>query len=137
MKRVTVSELLADGTPVPEPAQFSGDAFQSSIGATQTSKATAALIRLAPGVRGNWHTHADGQLIHVVHGAGVVGRRGQAPLELAPGDVVWIEPGEEHYHGATDAQELGQLALSFGPITWLGPDDYSDDGDRPTEADPT
>lgn len=126
MKRVRVGDLLADQTPVPEPAQFSGEAFQSLIGQTLTSKATAALIRLAPGVRGNWHTHADGQLIHVVHGAGVVGRRGQAPLPLAPGDVVWIEPGEEHYHGATETEELGQIALSFGPITWLGPDDEQD-----------
>ncbi|KRB36645.1 cupin domain-containing protein [Microbacterium sp. Root180] len=122
MKRVSISELLADPTPVPEPAQFSGDAFQSSIGQTQTSKATAALIRLAPAVRGNWHSHTDGQLIHVVHGSGVVGRRGQDPLRLEAGDVVWIEPGEEHYHGAAEDSALAQLALSFGPITWLGPD---------------
>jgi quercetin dioxygenase-like cupin family protein len=121
MKVYRVAELLTDPTPVPEPAQFSGAAFSATVATASTEKATAALIRLDVGVRGNWHSHADGQVIHVVDGGGVVGRRGEEPLPVAPGDIVWIEPGEEHYHGATEETHLAQLAFTFGPITWLEP----------------
>jgi quercetin dioxygenase-like cupin family protein len=119
MKLMRLADLLVDPTPVPEPAQFSGPAYSVAMGAAQTSKGTTALIRMDAGVCGNWHTHADGQLIHVVDGGGVIGRRGDAPLRLAPGDLVWIEPGEEHFHGALDDTHLAQIAVSFGPITWL------------------
>lgn len=119
MKRITLDELLADPTPVPEPERFTGAAFSSGIQAGPTGKATTALIRMSPGVRGHWHRHADGQAIHVVSGRGYVGRRDQEPLAIEVGDTVWIEPGEEHWHGADAETGLAQLAVSLGAITWL------------------
>jgi quercetin dioxygenase-like cupin family protein len=118
MKLFRTVDLLRDPTPVPEPERFSGAAFSAPVHGGPTSKATTALIRLDPGVRGNWHLHADGQVIHVVEGSGYVGRRGGEPLRVAAGDIVWIEPGEEHWHGAS-AEGLAQFAFSFGAITWL------------------
>lgn len=120
MKLLRTADLLKDPTPVPEPERFTGAAFSSPVQGCPTSKATTALIRLDPGVRGHWHSHADGQVIHIVAGSGFVGRRGRDPLEVSGGDIVWIEPGEEHWHGASDAG-LAQLAFSFGAITWLEP----------------
>lgn len=120
MKLFRVADLLRDPTPVPEPERFTGAAFSSAVQGGPASKATTALIRLDPGVRGHWHTHADGQVIHVVEGAGYVGRRGEDPLPVTVGDIVWIEPGEEHWHGAGEGG-LAQLAFSFGAITWLEP----------------
>ncbi len=115
-----LEEMLADPAEVPEPLRFHGPAFSSPVASAQTSKATAALIRLPRGSRGHWHRHADGQVIHVVAGSGLVGRRSRDPLEIGVGDIVWIEPGEEHWHGS-GAADLAQLAYSFGPITWLEP----------------
>lgn len=116
-----LADLLTDDTEVPEPLRFHGPAFSSGVASTATSKATAALIRLPAGSRGHWHQHADGQVVHVVSGAGLVGRRGEEPLAVREGDIVWIEPGEEHWHGSSADADLAQLAYSFGPITWLEP----------------
>lgn len=121
MQVFRLTDLLTDPTPVPEPARFHGPAFSAAVGATSTTKATAALIRLPDGSRGHWHSHADGQLIHVVAGAGLVGRRDAEPLRVEVGDLVWIEPGEEHWHGSAEGADLAQLAYSFGQITWLEP----------------
>nr|WP_246211132.1 cupin domain-containing protein [Phytoactinopolyspora alkaliphila] len=79
------------------------------------------MIRLPAGSRGHWHRHADGQVVHVVQGAGLVGRRGEDPLQVTTGDIVWIEPDEEHWHGSAAGSDLAQLAYSFGAITWLEP----------------
>jgi quercetin dioxygenase-like cupin family protein len=114
------ADLLADPTPVPEPERFFGPAHSASIQSGTPSKVTTALIRMAPHTRGHWHRHADGQVIHVVAGSGYVGRRDADPLEITAGDTVWIEPGEEHWHGAS-AEGLAQIAFSLGPITWLEP----------------
>ncbi|TDB97952.1 cupin domain-containing protein [Actinomadura sp. 7K534] len=120
MKLFRTADLLQDPTPVPSPERFTGAAFSSDIHGGPTSKATTALIRLDPGVRGHWHIHADGQVVHVVSGSGFVGRRDEEPLQVTAGDTVWIEPGEEHWHGAS-GEGLAQLAFSFGAITWLEP----------------
>jgi quercetin dioxygenase-like cupin family protein len=120
VKLFRTTDLTRDPTPVPEPHRFTGTAFSSPIQGGPTTRVTTALIRLAPGVRGHWHTHADGQVIHVVAGSGFVGRRDHEPLPVRAGDTVWIEPGEEHWHGAS-GEGLAQLAFSFGAIAWLEP----------------
>lgn len=119
MRLFRPEELHTDPTPVPEPGRFVGNAFSSNIASTPPAKSTTALIRLDNGARGHWHRHEYGQFIHVTSGAGMVGRRGMDPLPIAAGDSVWIEPGEEHWHGAASGCHLAQLAVSFGPITWL------------------
>lgn len=117
MRLFRCQDLLDDPTPVPEPDRFSGPAFSAAIGAAHDS--TVTLIRLDPGVRGDWHRHEYGQVVHVVDGEGMIGRRGRDPLHLNTGDSVWIEAGEEHFHGAAGVS-LAQIAVSLGPITWLG-----------------
>lgn len=118
MRVLRRDDLLSDPAPVPEPERFSGPAFSSPIQSGATTKATTALIRLPAGVRGHWHLHADGQVVHVLAGSGLIGRRDAEPLVVTAGDTVHIDPGEEHWHGAGD-EGLAQIAVSFGPITWL------------------
>ena len=121
MRLLRVADLLTDPTPVPEPERFHGPAYSADISGAATEKASVALIRLAPGSRGHWHRHRDGQTLHIVDGRGFVGRRDAEPLAVQAGDLVWIEPGEEHWHGAADDAHLAQLAINYGPITWLEP----------------
>ena len=45
--------------------------------------------------------------------------------EIRPGDVVYIEPGEEHWHGATPERFMAHVAVqeadeNGGVVTWLG-----------------
>jgi quercetin dioxygenase-like cupin family protein len=44
-------------------------------------------------------------------------------VRLHPGDTVYTEPGEEHWHGAAGDQSVAHLAFSFGKTDWLEPVD--------------
>ena len=84
------------------------DAVAAPIGASRLS---ASWVHFTPGSRTAWHTHPNGQTIFVVEGAGLAQRRG-GPLELIrPGDRVFFEPGEEHWHGATPDRFMAHLAM--------------------------
>jgi quercetin dioxygenase-like cupin family protein len=68
-------------------------------------------VHFTPGARTAWHTHPRGQTIFVTEGVGYAQRRG-GPLEtIRPGDRVFFEPGEEHWHGATPNRFMTHLAM--------------------------
>ena len=83
-----------------------------------------AHVRFAPGARTAWHTHPRGQTLYVTDGIGYVARRGGEIREIRPGDVVYIEPGEEHWHGATADRFMAHVAMQEADqegrvVTWL------------------
>ena len=76
-----------------------------------SSQLSATSVHFTPGARTAWHTHPHGQTIYVVEGVGLAQRRG-GPIEvIRPGDRVFFEPGEEHWHGASAARFMTHLAL--------------------------
>jgi quercetin dioxygenase-like cupin family protein len=76
-----------------------------------SSRLSATSVHFTPGARTAWHTHPHGQTIYVVEGVGLAQRRG-GPIELIrPGDRVFFEPGEEHWHGASPTRFMTHLAL--------------------------
>ena len=38
-------------------------------------------------------------------------REGDSVEEIRPGDVVWIPPGEKHWHGATPTTAMTHIAI--------------------------
>jgi len=84
-----------------------------------------ASVTFEPGARTNWHTHPLGQTLIVTQGIGRVQRWGGPIEEIRPGDVVWFQPGEKHWHGASPASAMTHLALqevADGKVVdWLGP----------------
>ena len=44
-------------------------------------------------------------------GVGRVARWGEAAQEIRAGDVVWIPPGQKHWHGATPTTGLTHIAI--------------------------
>jgi quercetin dioxygenase-like cupin family protein len=76
-------------------------------------------VSFAPGGRTHWHRHEGGQVLYVTSGAGWVARRGEDPVPIRAGDVIWTSPGEEHWHGATDENVMTHLPISVGPTEWL------------------
>jgi quercetin dioxygenase-like cupin family protein len=68
--------------------------------ANEPARARGSNVTFEPGARTAWHTHPLGQVLIVISGAGWVQRRGGPVEPIFPGDVVWISPGEEHWHGA-------------------------------------
>lgn len=75
-------------------------------------------VTFEPGARTHWHSHAAGQLLVVVAGEGWVGTRATGRRIVSLGDVIWTPPGEEHWHGATDASSLTHIAMTLGETQW-------------------
>lgn len=74
-------------------------------------RAAAACVTFEPGARTAWHTHPLGQTLIVVSGLGLVQREGGPIEEIRPGDVVWFDAGEKHWHGASAANAMTHIAI--------------------------
>lgn len=72
---------------------------------------SAATVTFEPGARTAWHTHPLGQTLLVTSGLGWVGYEGGRVQEIRPGDIVWIEPGEKHWHGAPRDCAMSHIAI--------------------------
>ena len=70
-----------------------------------------AYVTFEPGTRTAWHAHALGQTLIVTAGCCRVQRWGGPVEEICPRDVVWIEPGEKHWHGAAPATAMTHIAV--------------------------
>jgi len=75
------------------------------------ARAAGNTVTFEPGARTAWHTHPLGQALIVTAGAGRVQREGGPIEEIHPGDVVWFEPGEKHWHGAAPTTAMTHIAL--------------------------
>jgi len=91
---------------------FTGNVYVDTVAApAASSQVSASSVHFTPGARTAWHTHPNGQTIWVLEGVGVCQRRG-GPVELIrPGDRVFFEPGEEHWHGAHPNRFMTHIAM--------------------------
>ena len=101
-------------------ATFTGEVWGDPV-LPETDGVLINNVFFAPGARTHWHTHHQGQFLVVTAGGGRARARDGNGGELAAGDVVWIPPGEEHWHGAAPDSYLLHLAISLGGHDWLDP----------------
>jgi quercetin dioxygenase-like cupin family protein len=91
--------------------------------APDPARVSMALVTFEPGARTAWHTHPLGQTLIVTAGYGRVQREGEPIQEIRPGDVIWIAPGERHWHGAGPQTAMSHIAVQErqdgSPVTWL------------------
>jgi quercetin dioxygenase-like cupin family protein len=91
--------------------------------AVEPGRVQGAAVTFEPGARTAWHTHPLGQTIIVTSGLGRAQREGGPIEEIRPGDVVWFEPGEKHWHGAAPEVAMTHLAIQEAldgvAVTWL------------------
>jgi quercetin dioxygenase-like cupin family protein len=98
-------------------AQGPADWFTGTVridplfGAEAPARAAGNAVTFEPGARTAWHTHPLGQTLIVTFGLGRVQREGGPVEEVRPGDVVWFEPGEKHWHGASPAAAMTHVAI--------------------------
>ncbi|HXE04516.1 MAG TPA: cupin domain-containing protein [Bryobacteraceae bacterium] len=71
----------------------------------------SASVTFEPGARTAWHSHPLGQTLVVTSGCGRTQRWGGPVEEIRPGDVVWISPGEKHWHGAAPTTAMTHIAI--------------------------
>ena len=110
----------------PGPADwFTGAVYiDAAVAPTDDSRVSASWVHFTPGARTAWHTHPNGQTIFVLEGVGHCQRRGGPVETIRPGDRVFFEPGEEHWHGATATRFMSHMAVvqvddAGNAATWL------------------
>ena len=103
---------------------FTGAAYVDEVAVPAgSSRFSASSVHFTPGARTAWHTHPHGQTIFVTEGLGRCQRRG-GPIEIIrPGDRVFFEPGEDHWHGAAPDRFMTHLAMQAlddqgNPVAW-------------------
>ena len=103
---------------------FTGSVFVDTVAApSEASAVGAASVHFTPGARTAWHTHPHGQTIFVTEGVGLCQREGGPIEEIRPGDRVFFDPGENHWHGAAPNRFMVHVAIqqvdeSGSPVTW-------------------
>ena len=109
----------------PGPAEwFTGSVFLDPIATvTPPSRVAAASVHFTPGARTAWHTHPLGQTIFVLEGVGLCQREGESVQVIRPGDSVFFEPGENHWHGAAATRLMTHVAIQEAgedgkPVSW-------------------
>lgn len=87
------------------------------------ARAAGNAVTFEPGARTAWHTHPLGQVLIVTAGCGLAQRDGEPIEEIRPGDVVWFEPGEKHWHGASPRTAMTHIAIQESldgkAVEWL------------------
>jgi quercetin dioxygenase-like cupin family protein len=81
------------------------------VNAPAPARVVAASVTFEPGARTAWHSHPLGQNLIVTLGCGRVQRWGGPVEEIRPGDVIWIPPGEKHWHGAAPTTAMTHIAV--------------------------
>jgi 4-carboxymuconolactone decarboxylase len=96
-----------------------GQPFQASA----PGRVSGARVTFEPGARTAWHSHPLGQTLIVTSGVGRVQRWGDPVDEIRPGDVVWIPPGQKHWHGASPSVGMTHIAIAERPegksVDWM------------------
>lgn len=105
-----------------DPANFVMPAqFQRLVAAEDQAGVRLYRVAFAAGSRTHWHTHDAPQLLFGLSGTCVVENRAGTSHRLGVGDVVVIQPGDEHWHGAAPGGKGEHLAINTGErTTWLG-----------------
>jgi quercetin dioxygenase-like cupin family protein len=103
---------------------FTGTVYIDAVATpSEPSRIAAVSVHFTPGARTAWHTHPNGQTIYVTEGIGRCQRR-DGPIEvIRPGDRVFFEPGENHWHGAAPDRFMTHIAMQQvddqgSAVTW-------------------
>ena len=79
--------------------------------ANAPARATGGQVTFDAGARTAWHAHPVGQTLIVTAGTGRVRFWGGPIQEIKTGDVVWIPPGQKHWHGASPGSPMTHIAV--------------------------
>jgi quercetin dioxygenase-like cupin family protein len=107
--KITPSSLQTQRGPA---EWFTGDVYIDAVAEPDGPfRLAAANVHFTPSARTAWHTHPAGQTVYVTEGEGRCQRRGGAIETIRPGDRVFFEPGEDHWHGAAPDRFMTHVAI--------------------------
>jgi quercetin dioxygenase-like cupin family protein len=105
--------------PAPSAPQPNPENFVGKVTGHPTTDIRMLRYSFEPGARTNWHSHEGGQVILIEKGHARVQETGGAVREMGPSESFVTAPGVKHWHGATPAEGLTQVSLSFGVTNWM------------------
>ena len=111
---ISITPVGATATAFGAAQNFSGQVAVDIKSAGGSGKhGSVGMVDFMPGARTAWHTHPVGQLLIVTEGKGWVQEDGRPAREIKSGDVVWIEAGVKHWHGAASNTRMSHLAIAY------------------------
>ena len=101
---------------------FIGQSYYNALVSNPEISITVGNVSFEPGCRNNWHCHNGGfQILMVTGGEGWYQEFGKPAQALKAGDVVVINDGVKHWHGATKDSWFEHIAITAGTPEWLEP----------------
>jgi quercetin dioxygenase-like cupin family protein/predicted enzyme related to lactoylglutathione lyase len=88
------------------------------LGEQRLAGMRVATATFVDGGRTYWHRHHGEQVLYVLSGKGWVQKDGEGASSIRQGDVVYVAPGERHWHGAQPGENLVHLAVTIGETEW-------------------
>lgn len=105
--------------------RFKGNVWVEYFTNDTISDFLSSRVLFEPGARSNWHKHIGRQIIFAVEGEGYYKEQGKPIRVLRKGDVVIIEPGTIHSHGAIATSFMQAVMMNHvreqNATTWLSP----------------
>src|SRR5262249_36496248 len=111
LRVMTITRAGAGATKRGPAEYFTGVVWLDDIAAQAASAVRVVRVTFEPGARTAWHTHPHGQTLRILSGVGRVQKAGGPVTEVLPGDTIWFEAGERHWHGAAPNRLMVHLAL--------------------------
>jgi quercetin dioxygenase-like cupin family protein len=107
----------------PEPTElekhFTGHAaVENRLDEQRPLGVRVAVATFRDGGRTLWHRHDGEQVLYVLRGTGWAQQDGEAAVAIERGDVIYVAPGERHWHGARAGAELEHLTVTIGGTEW-------------------
>jgi quercetin dioxygenase-like cupin family protein len=133
MEHTPVSALQR--APQPE-EHFTGKAWMETLSQGADRALSAISVTFEAGARTHWHSHPEGQVLYVMSGHGRGGNEAGDFVEFATGAVIYTNPGELHWHGASPNSPMSHLSLTTGGATEWEPRPVSDEEyqNRPSDG---
>ena len=106
MKVIKIDQVTRESHPGP---LFTGPVtMQPIVGKELSEKLLVTQVNFGAGVRNKFHSHTVEQVLIVTEGKGIVATE-KEETNVVPGDVIFIPPGEKHWHGAVNGQVFSHL----------------------------
>lgn len=97
--------------------------IDASFAPPEPARVSTATVTFEPSARTAWHTHPFGQTLIVTAGHGWIQKEGEAIQDIYPGDIIYFEPEEKHWHGASPDTAMTHVAIQEArdgsPVTWM------------------
>ncbi len=105
------NSTLPKGNRAPE-SYFTGTVWLYPITNDSLAHWSIAKVTFEPNAHSNWHTHRGKQVLVITDGIGYLKEKGKPIQVLHKGDVVTIQPGVKHWHGATPQNGFVQIVIN-------------------------